>query len=157
MQTVGRLFLGLISFDSSVDQVKFITGDFVVSKVSFKFKRRVGYYMLQIYIPTLMLVCFSWTMFCLNHTHSGERITIGVTLFLTMIFLNGQANTSLPRVSYVKSIDIYMVVSLAEVLFIIIESIIVTKMIVGKESRRTKRRKLRRQRMHSQKNLFHVC
>ena len=110
-----------------------ISGNFTISGASFKFERRVGFYILQLYIPTTMLVCLSWTMFCLNHNHAGERITIGVTLFLTMIFINGQANISLPKVSYIKSIDIFIVVSLAEILLIIIESIIVTKLIVKRE------------------------
>ena len=86
-----------------------------------------------------MLVCLSWAMFCLNHSHSGERITIGVTLFLTMIFLNGYANTSLPKVSYVKSIDIFMVVSLTEILLIIFESIIVTKLFVSQECKKIRK------------------
>lgn len=97
-----------------------------------------------------MLVCLSWAMFCLNHAHAGERITIGVTLFLTMIFLNGYANTSLPKVSYVKSIDIFMVVSLSEILLIIFESIIVTKLFVTQECKRI-RKDIRRRTMSKRK------
>ena len=107
--------------------------NFTISEASFTFERRIGFYILQLYIPTTMLVCLSWTMFCLNYKHAGERITIGVTLFLTMIFINGQANTSLPKVSYIKSIDIFIVFSLAEILLIIIESILVTKLTAKKE------------------------
>ena len=67
-------------------------------------------------------------MFCLNHDHTGDRITIGVTLFLTMMFLHGYANTSLPRVSYVKMVDLFMVVSLGEILIITVESIVISKL-----------------------------
>ena len=95
---------------------------------SFAFVRRVGYYILQLYVPTAMLVGLSWTMFCLNHDHTGDRITIGVTLFLTMMFLHGYANTSLPRVSYVKMVDLFMVVSLGEILIITVESIVISKL-----------------------------
>ena len=75
-----------------------------------------------------MLVILSWTMFCLNHDHTGDRITIGVTLFLTMMFLHGYANTSLPRVSYVKMVDLFMVVALGEILIITVESIVISKL-----------------------------
>ena len=95
---------------------------------SFAFVRRVGYYILQLYVPTAMLVILSWTMFCLNHDHTGDRITIGVTLFLTMMFLHGYANTSLPRVSYVKMVDLFMVVALGEILVITVESIVISKL-----------------------------
>ena len=126
-----------------------LSGNFSISEASFTFERRVGFYVLQLYIPTIMLVCLSWTMFCLNHNHAGERITIGVTLFLTMIFINGQANTSLPKVSYIKSVDIFIVFSLAEILLIIIESIVVTKLIVKKESKKARRRSRKRSRLQS--------
>ena len=115
------------------NQLSRALGDFTISEANFTFERRIGFYLLHLYIPTIMLVCLSWTMFCLKHKHAGERITIGVTLFLTMIFINGQANTSLPKVSYIKSIDIFIVFSLAEILLIIIESILVTKLTAIKE------------------------
>ena len=124
----------------------YLLGNFTISEAKFTFKRRVGFYILQLYIPSAMLVCLSWTMFCLNRVHSGERITIGVTLFLTMIFLNGYANTSLPKVSYVKSVDLFMVVSLAEILLIIIESIVVTKLLVQKDNMLVRRLSRKRSR-----------
>ena len=105
-----------------------VQGDFYIALASFAFVRRVGYYILQLYVPTAMLVVLSWTMFCLNHDHTGDRITIGVTLFLTMMFLHGYANTSLPRVSYVKMVDLFMVVALGEILIITVESIIISKL-----------------------------
>lgn len=106
----------------------FVAGYFDIGLASFAFVRRVGYYILQLYVPTAMLVGLSWTMFCLNHDHTGDRITIGVTLFLTMMFLHGYANTSLPRVSYVKMVDLFMVVSLGEILVITVESIVISKL-----------------------------
>lgn len=111
----------------------YVAGKFQISIAAFKFERRVGFYLLQLYIPTAMLVCLSWAMFFLDHSHSGDRIAIGVTLFLTMIFLHGYANTSLPKVSYIKSLDIYMVVSLTQILLTIFESVIVTRMYVIRE------------------------
>ena len=108
--------------------ILYIKGSFDIVLSSFAFVRRVGYYILQLYVPTAMLVGLSWTMFCLNHDHTGDRITIGVTLFLTMMFLHGYANTSLPRVSYVKMVDLFMVVSLGEILIITVESIVISKL-----------------------------
>jgi len=90
----------------------------------------------------------------LNHNHAGERITIGVTLFLTMIFINGQANVSLPKVSYIKSIDIFIVVSLAEILLIIIESIIVTKIIVKKEKEMMSKRSRKKSNLESNSSSY---
>ena len=151
------LYLGSIIFMHYHLTYFMISGNFTISGASFKFERRVGFYIVQLYIPTTMLVCLSWTMFCLNHNHAGERITIGVTLFLTMIFINGQANVSLPKVSYIKSIDIFIVVSLAEILLIIIESIIVTKIIVKKEKEMMSKRSRKKSTLEPNANSFQVC
>ncbi len=114
--------------------------DFLIINAQFTFERRVGYYILQLYIPTAMLVLLSWGMLCLGQESSGDRITVGLTLFLTMIFLQGYANTSLPRVSYVKSIDLFMFVSLMEILLILIESIVVSNLYMRRNKKDEKRR-----------------
>eukprot|EP00794_Sanderia_malayensis_P019259 gene19259-21187_t len=116
---------------------------FSVLSATFTFERRVGFYILQLYLPTAMLVCLSWGMLCLDQNSSGDRITVGLTLFLTMIFLHGYANTSLPRVSYIKSVDLFMVVSLLEILLILVESLVVTNMYVRKKKKEAKRRRNR--------------
>ncbi|XP_065064123.1 glycine receptor subunit alpha-1-like [Rhopilema esculentum] len=116
------------SAKSSLETEQYMSGKFVKAVARFSFKRRFGYYLLQLYVPTAMLVALSWTMFCLDQEHTGDRIAIGVTLFLTMIFLHGYANSSLPKVSYVKMVDLFMVVSLGEILLITIETIIIARL-----------------------------
>ena len=86
-------------------------------------------------------------MFLLTQEHSGDRLTIGVTLFLTMILLHGYANTSLPKVSYIKEVDWFMIISLASILLIIVESLIATRWYVklkNKEDKRKRQESVRR-------------
>ena len=111
-------------------------GKYRILNASFTFKRRIGFYVLQLYVPTIMLVCLSWFMFLMKQEHSGDRLTIGVTLFLTMILLHGYANTSLPKVSYIKAVDWFMIASLSSLLLIIIESLITTRLYLIKNKRK---------------------
>ena len=55
----------------------------------------------------------------------GDRLAIGVTLILTMIFLLGYVNGSLPKVSYIKAIDWYMIVALLCISASLIETVLV--------------------------------
>ena len=54
----------------------------------------------------------------------GDRLTIAITLLLTMIFLMGYINASLPKVSYAKAIDIYLIVSLVMIILAVTEGIV---------------------------------
>jgi len=68
----------------------------------------MGYYMIQIYIPSSLIVIISWVSFWLNRGASPARVGLGVTTVLTMTTLMASTNAALPKVSYIKSIDVYL-------------------------------------------------
>ena len=72
------------------------------------FKREFSYYLIQIYIPSSLIVVISWVSFWLNRNASPARVSLGVTTVLTMTTLMSSTNAALPKISYVKSIDIYL-------------------------------------------------
>ena len=55
----------------------------------------------------------------------GNRMTLGTTVILTIMFLLGSLNGNLPKVSYPKVVDWYLLVSLSFVLLSLLKSIIV--------------------------------
>lgn len=55
----------------------------------------------------------------------GGRVGLGITTLLTIMFLLGSANMSLPRVSYAKAIDWYLIVSFLFVFLVLVECILV--------------------------------
>ncbi len=73
-----------------------------------QFIRSMGYYMIQIYIPSSLIVIISWVSFWLNRGASPARVGLGVTTVLTMTTLMASTNAALPKVSYIKSIDVYL-------------------------------------------------
>ena len=52
----------------------------------------------------------SWVSFWLNRGAAPARVSLGVTTVLTMTTLSNSVNAALPKVSYMKSIDIYLFV-----------------------------------------------
>ena len=68
----------------------------------------MGYYLIQIYIPSSLIVVISWVSVWLNRNASPARVSLGVTTVLTMTTLMSSTNAALPKISYVKSIDIYL-------------------------------------------------
>ncbi len=55
----------------------------------------------------------------------GGRVGLGITTLLTIMFLLGSVNTALPRVSYAKAIDWYLIVSFLFVFLVLVECILV--------------------------------
>lgn len=68
----------------------------------------MGYYLIQIYIPSGLIVIISWVSFWLNRNATPARVSLGVTTVLTMTTLMSSTNAALPKISYVKSIDVYL-------------------------------------------------
>merc|ERR1719427_1703033 len=73
-----------------------------------QFDRALGYYVIQVYIPSSLIVVMSWVSFWLNRGAAPARVGLGVTTVLTMTTLINSVNTALPKISYVKSIDVYL-------------------------------------------------
>lgn len=79
--------------------------------VTFTFSRRIGYYLINFYAPCIIMVIMSWISFWIDRDCIGDRIALGITTVLTIVFLLGSSNSTMPRVSYPKAIDWYLMTS----------------------------------------------
>lgn len=85
-----------------------IAGNYSRLACEIQFVRSMGYYLIQIYIPSGLIVIISWVSFWLNRNATPARVALGVTTVLTMTTLMSSTNAALPKISYVKSIDVYL-------------------------------------------------
>ncbi|KAL1023405.1 hypothetical protein UPYG_G00040420 [Umbra pygmaea] len=92
------------------DIVKTTAGDYVVMTVLFDLSRRMGYFTIQTYIPCILTVVLSWVSFWIKKDATPARTALGITTVLTMTTLSTVARTSLPRVSYVTAMDLFVTV-----------------------------------------------
>ncbi|XP_048400923.1 glycine receptor, alpha 4a isoform X4 [Stegostoma tigrinum] len=97
------------------------TGTFTCIEVKFHLERQMGYYLIQMYIPSLLIVILSWVSFWINMDAAPARVGLGITTVLTMTTQSSGSRASLPKVSYVKAIDIWMAVCLLYVFAALLE------------------------------------
>merc|ERR1712223_1457154 len=100
--------LELISTKNDDCTTEYSTGKFTCLEVVFKFKRRLGYYLFHTYVPTCLIVIMSWISFWIKPEAVPARVTLGVTSLLTLSTQHANSQKSLPPVSYIKAIDIFM-------------------------------------------------
>ena len=120
----ARSLKGLLYFTKCQVFLKSI-GNYSLLTISFHFKRRLGYYFIQVFFPGTLVVVMSWTVFWLDPRDMSDRIGLGITTVLTIMFLLGSVNMSQPRVSYLKAIDWYLLGSFLFVFLVLVECILV--------------------------------
>ena len=74
-------------------------GKFTCIEVEFHLERQMGYYLIQMYIPSLLIVILSWVSFWINMDAAPARVALGITTVLTMTTQSSGSRTSLPKVS----------------------------------------------------------
>lgn len=86
----------------------FHIGEFSCIVAEFHLQRSIGFHLLESYLPTILIVIISWLSFWLDVEATPARITLGITTLLTMSFKGSSFQETLPQVSYVKAIDVWM-------------------------------------------------
>ncbi|XP_049597021.1 gamma-aminobutyric acid receptor subunit alpha-2 [Syngnathus scovelli] len=108
-QTVGK------------ETVQSSTGEYTVMTAHFHLKRKIGYFVIQTYLPCIMTVILSQVSFWLNRESVPARTVFGVTTVLTMTTLSISARNSLPKVAYATAMDWFIAVCYAFVFSALIE------------------------------------
>lgn len=111
----------LVGQTVSSETIKSITGEYVVMTVYFHLRRKMGYFMIQTYIPCIMTVILSQVSFWINKESVPARTVFGITTVLTMTTLSISARHSLPKVSYATAMDWFIAVCFAFVFSALIE------------------------------------
>ncbi|XP_067853981.1 gamma-aminobutyric acid receptor subunit alpha-4-like [Heptranchias perlo] len=111
----------LVGQTVSSGTIKSITGEYVVMTVYFHLRRKMGYFMIQTYIPCIMTVILSQVSFWINKESVPARTVFGITTVLTMTTLSISARHSLPKVSYATAMDWFIAVCFAFVFSALIE------------------------------------
>ena len=71
-------------------------------------KRQIGYFLAQMYFPTMLVVFFSWVNFWIDKSAAPARTSLGVTTVLTITKQAGSAANETPKLAYIKALDYWM-------------------------------------------------
>ena len=86
-------------------------------------------------MPSILIVILSWVSFWLNIDATPARVSLGLLTVLTMTTASTGANASLPRVSYIKAIDVWMSMCLIFVFTALLEFAVVN--VISRSGKRT--------------------
>lgn len=95
--------------------------------VEFKIKRRLQHFIVGFYVPCIACTVASWIQFWMDEMAVGDRASLGITSVLTEIFLLEFSNQGMPKVSYMKVAELYLIVSFVFIFLALIESAVVYK------------------------------
>ncbi|KAJ8027924.1 Glycine receptor subunit alpha-3 [Holothuria leucospilota] len=87
---------------------EYYVGNYSQLVIDFYLGRQLSYYVIQTYAPSSLIVVVSWVSFWIPRKATPARVALGITTVLTMTTIMGNAGSSLPKLSYMKAIDIFL-------------------------------------------------
>ncbi|KAM3728140.1 Acetylcholine-gated chloride channel [Dirofilaria immitis] len=128
----------LSSYNTSIEFVTYPAGVWNELTMTFTFTRRYGWYIFQAYVPTYLTIFISWISFCLSAKMIPARTMLGVNSLLALTFHFGNIMRNLPRVSYIKAFDVWMLSCLSFVFCSLLELAVVGSINARNEATATK-------------------
>lgn len=82
-------------------------GNYSSLSFSVHLAREMGFYLMDYFLPSMMIVAISWVSFWLQADQSAPRIMLGTSTMLTFITLASAQGKTLPKVSYIKVSEVW--------------------------------------------------
>uniref|UniRef100_A0A8C7VUU9 Gamma-aminobutyric acid type A receptor subunit alpha6a n=2 Tax=Oncorhynchus mykiss TaxID=8022 RepID=A0A8C7VUU9_ONCMY len=148
-ESISLLQYDLVGQRLSTETFKSNTGDYSVMVVHFLLQRKLGYYLIQTYIPLIMVVVLSQVAFWINKESVPARTVASITTVLTMTTLSISARQSLPKVAYATAMDWFIAVCFAFVASALIEFAAVNYFATLEANKLKKKRNARQKKMEA--------
>lgn len=69
------------------------------------FQRYIQYYIMQCFLPSIMLVLIAWFSFFQNPVKLSGRIGLSITAMLSIMVQFSSVNSNLPKVGFIKGME----------------------------------------------------
>ena len=90
--------------------------------------RKTGYFIVKIFIPLILIVMMSWSVFWIDPADGGTQIGVATTTMLTLIAFRFAIDNSLPKISYLTRLDVFVMASTVLVFLNLFEVIITSRL-----------------------------
>ena len=77
------------------------------ARFEIRVERRYGFYLWKVFLPLLLMVVVSWSVFWFDPSEVSSQVTIAVTTILTIIAFALAISLTLPRVPYLTFADAF--------------------------------------------------
>lgn len=91
---------------------------------AFEGERHAGYYLLKLVMPLLLIVMMSWIVFFIDPKEMGTQVSVSVTSMLTLIAYRFMVGSSLPTISYLTRMDLFILCATLLVFTTLIEAVV---------------------------------
>uniref|UniRef100_A0A8C4P8S1 GABA(C) receptor n=1 Tax=Dromaius novaehollandiae TaxID=8790 RepID=A0A8C4P8S1_DRONO len=108
--------------------------------INFALRRHIFFFVLQSYFPAMLMVMLSWVSFWIDRRAVPARVSLGITTVLTMSTIITGLSASMPQVSYIKAVDVYLWISFLFVFLSVIEYAAVNYLTTIEERKQLKKR-----------------
>lgn len=98
-----------------------ISGNYSSLSFTIVLHRQIGYYLMDYFMPSIMIVAISWVTFWLQADQTAPRVMLGCTTMLTFITLSTNQDKALPKVSYEKASDIWFIACIGFIFMSMVE------------------------------------
>jgi len=99
-----------------------LLGDWSVLTLTFILERRFGFYFIAAYLPSLILVMLSWIPFWTDTAQAIYKTGTGFGCITSFFLQYAAVRRMLPKVSYIKAIDVWMITCLVSMALSLVES-----------------------------------
>uniref|UniRef100_A0A914XXN0 Neurotransmitter-gated ion-channel transmembrane domain-containing protein n=1 Tax=Panagrolaimus superbus TaxID=310955 RepID=A0A914XXN0_9BILA len=99
----------------------YATGVWSCQTAVFKVDRQMTQHIMQTYLPSGIIIVISWFNFWLDIDSAPARVSLSITVLLTISTQANGVKLALPEVSYLKAIDVWLGVCLAFAFGVMIE------------------------------------
>ncbi|XP_022792043.1 gamma-aminobutyric acid receptor subunit beta-1-like isoform X1 [Stylophora pistillata] len=131
----------LTNINLSLTMNIYVVGNFSGVCATFTFKRSYSYFLSHMYGTSSVIVAISWIGFVVPFEQTAARIALGITSLLTEVTILNMMNNSMPKVSYVKSSDKFLIGCFVFVFLTLIEYCVVLLLKAKQKQRSIKARK----------------
>nr|XP_058946917.1 gamma-aminobutyric acid receptor subunit beta-1-like isoform X1 [Pocillopora verrucosa]XP_058946918.1 gamma-aminobutyric acid receptor subunit beta-1-like isoform X1 [Pocillopora verrucosa] len=146
----------LTNINLSLTMNKYVVGNFSGVCATFTFKRSYSYFLSHIYGTSSVIVAISWIGFVVPFEQTAARVALGITSLLTEVTILNMMNNSMPKVSYVKSSDKYLIGCFVFVFLTLIEYCVVLLLKAKQKQRSIKFRNTARKQQKNDEKCDHV-
>ncbi len=89
--------------------------------------RKRTFYIWKVFAPLIGIVALSWVVFWMSEDALGRRAGVSATAMLTIVAYQFFLSTSLPRVAYLTTMDVFTLLSFALIVLSMGVNILVTR------------------------------
>nr|ABV02573.1 pH gated chloride channel [Sarcoptes scabiei] len=107
-------------------------------------KRQFIYHILVLFLPSIFIVLTSWISFWIEITCIPARVTLCVTTLLAMVTVSKESKQNIPKVPYVKAVDLWFAGCIVSIFITLIEYIFVCYVYREERNKLKQRKRIKR-------------